>query len=128
MSKVRCAYCKTYLDRDRAFRHGLSSFCDSSHYIEYKREERKRQAVKATKSSKLSPSFREEILSRDGYKCRICQEQSVNKLHLHHIKYRSEAPHLVEQASNVITLCRECHRTVHGDKTRWQPILMNIVV
>ena len=52
--------------------------------------------------------IRKAILSRDDYCCRICRCEH-NQLHAHHIDYdRSN-----NQSSNLVTLCRECHRLVH---------------
>lgn len=48
-----------------------------------------------------------EILQRDGFKCRICEESKL-ELQIHHLKY-SENPWEGEDKHKV-TLCKQCHR------------------
>lgn len=60
--------------------------------------------------------IRNEVLSRDGYKCISCK--SINNLIIHHkdgtgmkSKYGSPTPN--NKLNNLITLCRTCHNRVH---------------
>ena len=61
--------------------------------------------------------FRENVLSRDHYKCQCCGLKK--KLHVHHIfsyKYYSS---LRTDVNNGITLCKYCHQkyhTIYGNK------------
>ena len=61
--------------------------------------------------------FRENVLSRDNYKCQCCGLKK--KLHVHHIfsyKYYSS---LRTDVNNGITLCKYCHQkyhTIYGNK------------
>lgn len=64
------------------------------------------------------------VIERDKYCCRLCG--STNWLALHHIKYRSERRDLINDVNNCIMLCEECHRKVHSNKKKWQPILLEI--
>lgn len=51
----------------------------------------------------------QEILNRDGWKCRYCGFR--NNLHVHHIIFRSDnGP---DESWNLITLCSSCHNGVH---------------
>lgn len=57
-------------------------------------------------------TLRQKIINRDGQRCRMCgASQSVNVLHVHHIKpFRSFSA--IEQANepaNLVTLCASCH-------------------
>jgi 5-methylcytosine-specific restriction endonuclease McrA len=54
--------------------------------------------------------LRKEILERDGWRCQTCG-RSTN-LDVHHVKRRSALGDDTE--ANLITLCRECHRVLHG--------------
>lgn len=64
------------------------------------------------------------VIERDKYCCRLCG--STNWISLHHIKYRSERKDLINDASNCIMLCEGCHRLVHSNKKKWQPILLEM--
>ena len=50
-----------------------------------------------------------QVLDRDQWKCRKCGYRQ--NLHVHHIIFRSEMGEDVTW--NLITLCSECHETVH---------------
>lgn len=53
--------------------------------------------------------LRQEILRRDGWRCQSCGRQ--RDLQVHHIEARSHLGNDSEQ--NLITLCANCHRSVH---------------
>lgn len=64
--------------------------------------------------------IRQEIISRDGNTCRICNEFE-NRLSVHHIKPRSSFVEDGEydydsacKRQNLITLCTSCHMKVEG--------------
>lgn len=65
-----------------------------------------------------------EVYERDKGCCRLCNKINIE---LHHIKYRSEAKDLIDEPSNCIMLCFDCHKLVHSDKKKYQPILLEIV-
>ena len=65
------------------------------------------------------------VRSRDNGICQLCA-LGFN-VELHHIKYRSEAKDLIDEPNNCIMLCADCHRMVHKNKHKWQPILQKIV-
>jgi 5-methylcytosine-specific restriction endonuclease McrA len=49
------------------------------------------------------------VLERDHWRCQACG--SMSNLEVHHIRHRSG---LGDDADdNLITLCSECHRTIH---------------
>ena len=64
------------------------------------------------------------VIQRDNYSCRLCG--STNWLALHHIKYRSERKDLINDINNCIMLCENCHSTVHHNKKKWQPIVIEM--
>ena len=71
--------------------------------------------------SKETYSF---VIERDKYSCRLCG--STNWISLHHILYRSERRDLINNVDNCIMLCENCHRKVHSNKKKWQPILLEM--
>lgn len=56
------------------------------------------------------------IYRRDRYTCQRCNSpgKGARKLHAHHIKSWADHPDLRFDASNLITLCRQCHEWVHS--------------
>lgn len=63
------------------------------------------------------------VLERDRGCCRLCGNKNIQ---LHHIVYRSESKALIDEPSNCIMLCEKCHRLVHSDKKKYQPILLKM--
>lgn len=67
-----------------------------------------------TYSDKLkSPKWQKkrlEILSRDNWKCRYCDNEE-KQLQVHHLKYTERLPHN-EPSINLITVCEDCHKVV----------------
>ncbi|WP_061464032.1 HNH endonuclease [Peribacillus simplex] len=57
--------------------------------------------------------FRQMILDRDGAHCQRCvakySEITTANLQVHHIKPRIDYPELMYEASNCVTLCRQCN-------------------
>ena len=66
-----------------------------------------------------------QVYLRDGGRCRLCGKYM--DLHLHHIIYRSENKNLINEVYNCIMLCSSCHRLVHSNKKKYQPILKEMV-
>jgi 5-methylcytosine-specific restriction endonuclease McrA len=62
-------------------------------------------------------AWRNAVLERDGYVCQQCGRQCKKRergLAAHHIKPYAEYPAFRYEVSNGITLCRQCHMTLHG--------------
>ena len=55
--------------------------------------------------------FRNYILKRDNFKCRLCNNK--NNLHIHHIIPISKNIDLMYDEDNCITLCPKCHYKKH---------------
>ncbi len=62
--------------------------------------------------------FLRAIYARDKYTCQRCgaSKKGPRDLHAHHLKRWAGNPTLRFDASNVVTLCRTCHRWVHSTK------------
>lgn len=55
--------------------------------------------------------WRLTILGRDGHTCQKCGTSNPRaRLEIHHIKPFKDFPELRYEASNVTTLCRDCHK------------------
>lgn len=55
--------------------------------------------------------WRETVLSRDSYTCRICA--SDEKIHAHHIFSYKKYPKKRFDVNNGVALCQECHKEFH---------------
>ncbi|QJE72878.1 HNH endonuclease [Aerophototrophica crusticola] len=55
--------------------------------------------------------WRDFILTRDGFRCFLCDAQS--KLHAHHIIRKTLYPIARFDTGNGITLCKACHQALH---------------
>ena len=62
---------------------------------------------------------RDMVRRRDGDGCLLCNV--MRPLHLHRVKYASQGG--VYETTNCCFLCPDCHRLVHADKPRYQPLL-----
>ena len=54
--------------------------------------------------------LRERVLWRDGWRCQFCGSRT--NLEVHHQEFRSHSGEDTE--ANLITLCFDCHSSVHG--------------
>ncbi len=68
--------------------------------------------------------FRIRILKRDNYTCQQCGVRGKSGirpvLHIHHIKPRKNYPALSLVESNVVVLCKECHKKTDSYLKRWE--------
>ena len=56
--------------------------------------------------------WREDVLERDGYVCRVCgAKESV--MNVHHILPFSKYPDVRYDVTNGLTLCPGCHKSLH---------------
>lgn len=76
----------------------------------------------------IPKALRAEVRDRDGGLCRFCGAWGGDELALHHVRYRSEGGlHVLENLVSVHWMyAPRCHEAAHGDKTRWQPILLQV--
>lgn len=76
---------------------------------------------------KVKKEVYQEVLERDNYTCRLRDKTCEGWLELHHIRYRSERPDLINDLDNCMMLCVKHHREVHSNKHYWQPKLLSIL-
>lgn len=56
--------------------------------------------------------LRNRALIRDGYKCQACA--GVIGLQVHHVRYIKGGKIWDSPLHDLVTLCKECHKKVHG--------------
>lgn len=122
--KVKCRSCKEYVEKEDAYRVGISSYCDNDCYLAKKRDEWSGNRLKrASNANKMPGPTRTNVIMRDGGRCRSCNTN--RNLHVHHIRYRSEGG--THDEDNLITLCETCHDKAHSNKRLFQPLLIECV-
>lgn len=88
--------------------------CCSKCGEEYARYEQKKFTCRACLNIAYPRTFyrnRAIVLERDGYKCQCCGDKERNAVH--HIDCNKKN----NSTSNLITLCNQCHRYIHGKYT-----------
>lgn len=92
-------------------------------YKECNDKEYKKAVIKKVSKKRItvSKATYDIVLSESNYKCALCG--SFMFLELHHIVYRSENKSLIDNPDNCIMLCSSCHRLVHSNKKKYQPLL-----
>lgn len=96
--------------------------------IRFKNKEHKLKAKKA-KGKKQYPDewnekLKEKIRRRDNYQCQNTKtKKHTSVLHVHHIDYDKSNC----KDRNLITLCKECHSRVKGNKSAWKQFYTNIM-
>ena len=64
--------------------------------------------------------WKKQIYKRDNYTCKKCG--SIDNLFAHHILSWKDYPELRFELENGITLCGICHKKLHKNKTRNNPL------
>lgn len=68
---------------------------------------------KAT-SREVNPLVRQMCFQRDNYECQKCGITiKESQLHCHHIEGAAQNPLISNDITNVITVCKQCHKTIH---------------
>ena len=84
-----------------------------THKIKRYLKRRKRQKYQLYLLSPEWRKLRNRTLERDGYKCQNKRCGSSENLEVHHLTYKRLYK---ERLSDLITLCRSCHKKEHGRK------------
>lgn len=63
--------------------------------------------------------LRKKILRRDKYMCQRCKRYGrlVEAVEVHHIEHLEDCPERAYDPTNLISLCKACHRKAHPEKT-----------
>ena len=75
------------------------------------------------KKSRDWENVRKSVMERDGYSCWLCG--ATGKMNVHHIKSYKEYPELRLDATNLVTLCEDCHKTMHKGREFWESMGVN---
>lgn len=99
--------------------------CDLKEYKVYRSKNNNKNKIKVSKETY------QKVLNRDRC-CRLCGNNNIYQLVLHHIKYRSERKDLIDDPNNCIMLCgnftkNKCHEKVHSNKKKYQPLLIELL-
>lgn len=70
----------------------------------------------STPNDDISDVLRLEVLDRDNWQCVVCGTGGENRLHLHHVIYRSQGGESTRD--NLATVCHRCHRRIHDGYIR----------
>lgn len=109
-----CRECRNKEYKNKPLHNSLHSSAVSLHKMKNK----------SNKRITVSKEVYNIVIERDKYCCRLCG--STNWIQLHHILYRSQRKDLINDINNCIMLCDDCHRLVHNNKKKWQPILIEM--
>ena len=71
------------------------------------------KTMKSQKRDFRYQDWRNSVIERDGSKCTICSKFCMYPI-THHIEHASENESLKYDISNGVTLCYDCHMTVHN--------------
>lgn len=77
-----------------------------------------------------SPAYKEwsrGVRNRDGWKCKISNDDCCGRLEAHHILGYSEHPELRYSLNNGITLCHTHHPRVRSEEKRLSPYFQELV-
>ena len=75
----------------------------------------------------LQKGWRKAVKNRDGWKCRIANNNCFGKLEAHHILPWSEFPELRYEVNNGITLCHAHHPRKRSDVAKLSPYFQDLV-
>lgn len=143
--KVRCSnrQCRKWSPKEECVPFGLGWCCDEAcrwQAIQDRQRRVARQAEKITQRGYSipppprsnprngpTPAKRRYVMQRDGKRCRMCGDATKNRLHVHHIRYRSEYQDDPHNERNLLTLCLVCHDRIHSNKKHWQPVLLELI-
>lgn len=107
---------KTYAKTDKGIEVRKSAI---KKYYDSKPEKKEEYGIRHFITFVIKP----KILFRDEYTCQLCNCKDA-EFHCHHIIPASIAPDKIEDTTNLITLCQDCHTKAHmGD---WQKIDLEI--
>lgn len=71
--------------------------------------------------------WREQVFSRDGYKCKMAKPDCGTYIEAHHILAWRDHPELRYEINNGITLCRAHHPRKRAEEKRLAPLFKELV-
>lgn len=59
-----------------------------------------------------------KIMLRDNFTCQLCLKPSSGNLQVHHLVPWADSIALRYEETNLVTLCKKCHKKAHGGSSR----------
>ena len=97
-----------------------------NHYLWVK--DRTQLAKTQERNDSAYREWRKEVKNRDGWKCRISNQDCSGKLVAHHILGWTAHPELRYEVKNGITLCHFHHPRKRNDEMILSPYFQNLVI
>lgn len=99
----------------------------SWNYIEDRSQLKKSHEESKYRNSPAHKEWSKNVKTRDGWKCRIADNNCEGKLVAHHILSWSEFTELRYQVNNGIALCHAHHPRQRAEEKRLAPIFLDLV-
>lgn len=131
LAEIQCAYCGRWIvptigqvDMRLGAINGTASgenriYCNDNNDScklacpTFNRVSKPKDFKKAT-SREVNPLVRQMCFQRDNYECQKCGITiKESQLHCHHIEGAAQNPLISNDITNVITVCKQCHKTIH---------------
>ena len=87
-----------------------------------------KENLSKNRNSSLHREWSQLVKNRDGWKCKISNNNCFGKVVAHHILPWSKFPELRYEVNNGITLCHFHHPRKRNDEMRLAPIFQELVV
>ena len=71
--------------------------------------------------------WRMAVYKRDGFKCKISNEDCISEIEAHHILSFTKYPELRYEINNGITLCRKHHPRKMVEEVRLAPVFQDLI-
>ena len=127
--ELHCAYCnKWFVPKNKAAQQRVKSlegkgtgecrlYCseECKKACPTYRQQKYEKGTKLTTSREVPADFRKIALEDRNYTCERCNS-TEDGLHVHHIEGYTELPMLMADLSNVIVVCKKCHKEIHKQK------------
>lgn len=76
----------------------------------------------------VDKDLNKRVRARDNYTCQLCKKKKrPYSLEIHHIKRWADAPLLRYAESNLITLCRKCHKSITGKEVYYERYFIEVL-
>lgn len=77
----------------------------------------------------ITDRVREEVMARDGRTCQLFHRRPIPATEVAHVRHQGmggDSPESeANKPDNLISVCSECHRRLHGPGTPWQVVRFN---
>ena len=103
---------------------------DKGEVVEYYKNEYdlKTNKNKSRKSDYAYIKWRNNVLNRDNYTCKLCgKTKDETILNVHHIERYADDEELRTDVSNGITLCYECHKKVFNREEEFEEYFKQLI-